>query len=310
MEYAYPHLHMASISSFLGEADNFCYLINDVSHDQGSMFFDEGISEKKGFFTDFDLSNGLPSFGLLFDSAAENHGGMEEEGTGENINGGCDEHCSLAGAADPSKAMKQRRDRSKTIVSERKRRGRMKEKLYELRSLVPNISKMDKASIIADAIVYVQGLQRQAKRFTEEIAILRSSSHDEDHREVDGRDHNSSLISPIKKRRIPRKEWNNTTLCRGKMLGVMAHEVGDKRFYIKIEFKNGGGVASSLYHAIESLSSLETESINFSCTSDRYICSLTVNGRGFGEEMNLSTMKFWIMGALLKEGFQFDENAM
>lgn len=35
-----------------------------------------------------------------------------------------------------------RRDRSKTLVSERKRRGRMKEKLYELRSLVPNITKV------------------------------------------------------------------------------------------------------------------------------------------------------------------------
>jgi hypothetical protein len=37
---------------------------------------------------------------------------------------------------------RKRRDRSKTIVSERKRRFRMKEKLYELRSLVPNITKV------------------------------------------------------------------------------------------------------------------------------------------------------------------------
>lgn len=37
---------------------------------------------------------------------------------------------------------KTKADRSKTLISERRRRGRMKEKLYALRALVPNITKV------------------------------------------------------------------------------------------------------------------------------------------------------------------------
>lgn len=50
---------------------------------------------------------------------------------------------------DVSAAGTRKRDRSKTIVSERKRRVRMKEKLYELRSLVPNITKVRRSSTSA-----------------------------------------------------------------------------------------------------------------------------------------------------------------
>lgn len=41
-----------------------------------------------------------------------------------------------------------RTDRSRTLISERKRRGRMKEKLYALRSLVPNITKVCNLAIL------------------------------------------------------------------------------------------------------------------------------------------------------------------
>ncbi|KAK4482662.1 hypothetical protein RD792_009827 [Penstemon davidsonii] len=66
-------------------------------------------------------------------------------------------------------------DRSRTLISERKRRSRMKEKLYALRALVPNITKMDKASIVGDAVLYVQDLQMKAKKLKTEIAGLESS---------------------------------------------------------------------------------------------------------------------------------------
>uniref|UniRef100_A0A2P2NZB3 BHLH domain-containing protein n=1 Tax=Rhizophora mucronata TaxID=61149 RepID=A0A2P2NZB3_RHIMU len=63
---------------------------------------------------------------------------------------------------------------SKNTVSERNRRRKLNEKLFALRSVVPNISKMDKASIIKDAIDYIQELHEQERRIQAEIMELES----------------------------------------------------------------------------------------------------------------------------------------
>ncbi|XWS71004.1 hypothetical protein CRYUN_Cryun03dG0099700 [Craigia yunnanensis] len=63
---------------------------------------------------------------------------------------------------------------SKNIVSERKRRKKLNERLFALRAVVPNISKMDKASIIKDAIDYIQELHDQETRIQAEIMELES----------------------------------------------------------------------------------------------------------------------------------------
>ncbi|KAM3321950.1 transcription factor bHLH35-like [Capsicum chacoense] len=63
---------------------------------------------------------------------------------------------------------------SKNIVSERNRRRKLNERLFALRAVVPNISKMDKASIIKDAIEYIQDLHEQERRIRAEISALES----------------------------------------------------------------------------------------------------------------------------------------
>ncbi|CAN6234537.1 unnamed protein product [Urochloa humidicola] len=65
---------------------------------------------------------------------------------------------------------------NKNILMERDRRRKLNEKLYALRSVVPNITKMDKASIIKDAIEYIQRLQAEERQVLQEVRALESGA--------------------------------------------------------------------------------------------------------------------------------------
>nr|CAB3449744.1 unnamed protein product [Digitaria exilis] len=62
------------------------------------------------------------------------------------------------------------------VATERRRRRRLNDRLYALRSVVPNITKMDKASIIKDAIEYMQQLQQLERQLHGELALLEAAT--------------------------------------------------------------------------------------------------------------------------------------
>ncbi|KAG6472317.1 hypothetical protein ZIOFF_069777 [Zingiber officinale] len=61
------------------------------------------------------------------------------------------------------------------ILQERERRKRFNQTLYDLRGVVPNITKMSKVSIIHDAINYIQQLQDQERSLLDEISDMEST---------------------------------------------------------------------------------------------------------------------------------------
>ncbi|RZC45574.1 hypothetical protein C5167_038526, partial [Papaver somniferum] len=52
---------------------------------------------------------------------------------------------------------------SKNLMSERNRRKRLNQQLLTLRSIVPNITKMDKRSVLVDALAHLQNILRQTE---------------------------------------------------------------------------------------------------------------------------------------------------
>ncbi|CAI0434346.1 unnamed protein product [Linum tenue] len=62
------------------------------------------------------------------------------------------------------------------VEAERQRREKLNQRFYALRAVVPNISKMDKASLLGDAITYINDLQMKIKVMEAETG-MRSNKH-------------------------------------------------------------------------------------------------------------------------------------
>jgi hypothetical protein len=192
---------------------------------------------------------------------------------------GSERHRHEDGGASPVVTRK-RRDRSKTIVSERSRRVRMKEKLYELRSLVPNITKMDKASIIADAVVYVRNLQAHARKLGEEVAALEARPRSpssagpglEQHGVV-GRAA-AAAAAGRRHRHLPAAGGGHHG---ARLRHVGAVQVGHGRFFVTVECERRDGVAAPLCAAAESLACFGVERSSLSRSgTDRVVSTLTL----------------------------------
>ncbi|KAL9252443.1 Superoxide dismutase [Cu-Zn], chloroplastic-like protein [Drosera capensis] len=235
---------------------------------------------------------------FLIPSSEDVFVGFDSSTTSPTVTGGSrenetEDYCAVADMAEKGLSKKSRVDHSRTLVSERRRRGRMKEKLYALRALVPNITKaildkqMDKASIVADAVLYVQEMQMQAKKLREEIANLESpaaAGH-----MCRAQVHQNFMKYPVGFRSVlppPR-------LIIVKMEVV---QVEEREFHGKVVSSKGQGAAALLYRALESLANISVKSSNLETTSDACTLTFTFNTEEMQEGTSVSFVKAWLTG--------------
>nr|WOV89702.1 MYC19 [Pogostemon cablin] len=80
------------------------------------------------------------------------------------------------------------------VEAERQRREKLNQRFYALRAVVPNISKMDKASLLGDAITYISDLQTKIRIMEVERGIVNTTDNQCSLQDIDFQERNEDAV--------------------------------------------------------------------------------------------------------------------
>ncbi|KAL7224862.1 hypothetical protein ACSBR1_026190 [Camellia fascicularis] len=163
---------------------------------------------------------------------------------------------------------------SKNIVSERNRRKKLNDRLFALRAVVPKISKMDKASIIKDAIDYIQELHEQERRIQADLIQLESGKLKKN--AVFDLDQEIPALSRIKKKRIDHSyDSRRSTTSSIEDLELSVSYIGEKTVVVSLTCSKRTETMVKLCEVFETLK-LKIIAANITCFSGRVLKTVFV----------------------------------
>ncbi|KAI3929170.1 hypothetical protein MKX01_006406, partial [Papaver californicum] len=155
---------------------------------------------------------------------------------------------------------------AKNIVSERNRRKKLNDRLFALRAVVPKISKMDKASIIKDAIEYIQELHERERAIQSELTELESGKLKKSMSDIDLEHMN---LSKPKKKRIDRTDDSSGSQTPSiESLELRIYNLGEKTMVVSLTCDKKTDTMVRLCEVFESLK-LKIVTANISAVSGR-----------------------------------------